>query len=99
MVTHTFTIFGHHIEDRHNCPPRHIRFCFRLPADRTPRDIDRAELMTEYGRIGPYPAKIGTHWSDQPAGRSDYYVLVGPVPESDLPEAWLGGVAAMDAGN
>ena len=99
MTTYRFTAFGRDISDRQDCPAGHIRFCFRVPADKAPRDIDQAVLITEDGKLGPYPAKLGTHWSDQPAGRSGYYVLVGPVPESDLPEAWQGDVAAMDAAN
>jgi hypothetical protein len=34
--------------------------------------------------IGPYPAKVGAHWSDQPHGAAGYYLLFGPIPIVDL---------------
>ncbi len=34
--------------------------------------------------IGPYPAKVGAFWSDQPRGMAGYYLLFGPIPIADL---------------
>ena len=97
MATYRFAAFGRHIEDRQDCPQGHVRFCFRVAQDTEPRDIDQATLSIGEGEtIGPYPAQMGTHWSNQ-QGQAGYYVLVGPVPESDLNSELRDAVATMDA--
>jgi hypothetical protein len=101
MATYKFLASGSNIEDRQDCPAGHVRFCFRVGQDAAPRDITHALLSCDADpdvpALGPYPAKIGAHWSDQPSGRAGYYVLVGPVPEADLPADMQADCRCMDA--
>lgn len=98
MATYRFTAFGRHVEDRQDCPTGHVRLCFRSGQDNAPRDITEALLSVDEDKtIGPYPAKLGSHWSDQPHGQAGYYILVGPVPEADLTAELRDAVATMDA--
>ena len=97
MATYRFAAFARNVEDRQDCPPGHVRLCFTVPQGQEPRGIDQAILtMDEDTEIGPYPAKLGAHWSNQPAGQAGYYILVGPVPEADLPSELRDAAATMD---
>lgn len=89
MSTHIFAADRDTNFDHQDCTEGYVRLIYQTSQDNTPRDIDQAILSIglneDVQRIGPYPAKLGAHWSDQPHGRAGWYVIVGPVPEADLP--------------
>ncbi len=102
MKTYSIDIEKLEVESRQDCPVGHVRLLGRssMPL----RDLTAMRLYGE-GEVpefddpidlGVYPAKVGTHWSDQQHGRSGWYYLVGPVPESILPESLASDVGCMD---
>jgi hypothetical protein len=99
MTTITMHTSQLYVEDRQDCPEGHVRLSCRT---REPFRATQVRLLTggeQYEQpteIGVFPGATGTHWSDQPNGRSGWYYLVGPVPESALPEDMRADIMQMD---
>lgn len=72
----------------------HVRLQGTCRESKAPHDMTEAILVVndddddrKTRDIGPYPAKVGAHWSDQPRGAAGYYLLFGPIPIADLDTA------------